>query len=133
MNLIVIGGQYRPDRLDNVGPLAMATLEQLRGYVAFIGADGVSMDFGVTASDIDSAHLHRRAIENARSTVLLIDHSKLYVPSLYKITEIESISRIVTDRPPSAEWLDFFARKGIEVIAPEESEAREPQPRGEVA
>jgi DeoR/GlpR family transcriptional regulator of sugar metabolism len=122
-NLIVIGGQYRPDRLDNIGPLALSALDQLRGYIAFIGADGVSMDFGVTASDIDSAHLHKLAIQNARETVLLIDHSKLYVPSLYRITGIESVTRVVTDKRPSQEWLDFFGGRGIKVFFPPEAEA----------
>ena len=38
MNLIILGGQYRPDRMDTIGPIAMSTLDQLRGYTAFIGS-----------------------------------------------------------------------------------------------
>jgi len=119
ISVITIGGHYRPDRMDSVGPLATATIEQLRGYLAFMGADGLSMDFGVTASDIDSAHLYRQAIRNARETILLVDHSKFLSPSLFKICEIEDISRIVTDQRPLPEWLEFLNSKGIEIVYPE--------------
>ena len=56
--------------MDTVGPLAAATLEQLRGYVAFIGADGLDKNFGPAAADIESADLNRRAVRNAHGAVL---------------------------------------------------------------
>jgi DeoR/GlpR family transcriptional regulator of sugar metabolism len=119
ISVILIGGHYRSERMDSVGPLAMTTIEQLRGYLAFIGADGLSMDFGVTASDIDSAHLYRQVIRNARETILLVDHSKFLCPSLFKICEFDEISRIVTDQQPRTEWLDFLNAQGIELFYPE--------------
>jgi len=118
-SVILIGGHYRPERMDSVGPLATATMEQLRGYLALIGADGLSMDFGVTASDIDSAHLYRQVIRNARETILLVDHSKFLSPSLFKICEFDEISRIITDQRPRTEWLDFLNAQGIELFYPD--------------
>ena len=119
LTVILTGGHYRPERMDSVGPLATSTIEQLRGYVAFVGADGLSRDFGVSASDIESAHLYRQVIRNARETILLVDHTKLITPSLFKICEIDEISRIVTDQEPGAEWDEFLATRGIEVLFPE--------------
>jgi DeoR/GlpR family transcriptional regulator of sugar metabolism len=118
LSLIMIGGHYRPDRMDMIGPLATATIDQLRGYLAFIGADGLSMDFGVTASDIESAHLYRNVIRNARETILLVDHAKFLTPSLFKIVEFDAISRVVTDQTPPAEWVEYLNAKGIEIICP---------------
>jgi DeoR/GlpR family transcriptional regulator of sugar metabolism len=117
--IIMLGGQYRPDRMDVVGPLAMRALEGLRGYRAFIGADGLSMDFGLSASDIDSAHLHALAVENARETVLLADHSKFLAPSLHKIVDFDRVSQIVTDRRPPDEWMTFFEERGMDVLYPQ--------------
>jgi DeoR family transcriptional regulator of aga operon len=118
IGVILIGGHYRPERMDSVGPLATATIEQLRGYLAFVGADGLSLDFGVSASDIESAHLYRQVIRNARETVLLVDHTKFLTPSLFKICELDDISRIVTDQTPLKEWLDYLNARGIELTAP---------------
>jgi len=118
LNVILVGGQYRPERIDSVGPLATEFLEQLRGFRAFIGADGLSRDFGITAHDIDSAHLNRVAMKNAREIILLVDHTKFVSSSLFKIGEFEAISRVVTDREPPPEWRSFLADRGIEIVIP---------------
>jgi DeoR family fructose operon transcriptional repressor len=117
-SIILLGGKYRPDRMDTIGPLAIKTLENLRGYTAFIGADGLSTDVGLMASDIESAHLYSLAVANATKTALLVDHSKFLTPSLYKIVDFDSVSRVVTDKAPSKEWAAFLDGKNIEVIYP---------------
>jgi DeoR/GlpR family transcriptional regulator of sugar metabolism len=119
VEVILIGGQYRADRIDTIGPLAAAMMDQLRGYLAFISADGLSMDFGPAAADIDSAHLNRLAALNARDTILVADHTKFEIPSLFKIVDWDKISRVVTDVAPSPEWSEFLRSKEILVICPE--------------
>lgn len=123
VNVIAVGGQYRPDRMDTAGPLAINTFELLRGYVAFLGTDGLSMDFGLTAGDIETAHLTRAAARNARTSILLADHSKFASPSLFKIVDFDAVSRVITDTPPSREWLDFFASKDIALTLPSSADA----------
>lgn len=118
LGVILLGGQYRPDRMDAVGRLATSTLAQLRGYLCFIGADGLSMDAGPFAADIESADLYCLAVQNARQTVLLVDHTKFLAPSLRKIADWTSIWGIVTDQPPSPQWSEFLASKGIQAIYP---------------
>ena len=122
LSVFLIGGQYRPDRMDTVGPMAMSTLNQVRGYAAFIGADGLGMDFGPSASDVASAHLHRLVVENARQAVLLVDSSKFGGASLFQIVDWSRISKMVTDREPDQQWKRFFEERNIEVIYPEESD-----------
>jgi DeoR/GlpR family transcriptional regulator of sugar metabolism len=129
LSVILLGGQYRPARMDTIGPLATASLDQLRGYLAFIGADGLSVDFGLTAGDIDSADLYRLAVANARETVLLADHSKFQTPSLFKIVGFDAISRIVTDRQPPPEWTEFLESRKVQVIYP--GEGPDAEDRGE--
>jgi DeoR family fructose operon transcriptional repressor len=118
ISVIQIGGHYRPERMDTIGPLATATIEQMRGYLAFIGADGLSRDFGVSASDIESAHLYRQVIRNARETILLVDHTKFLSPSLFRICDIGEVSRVVTDQAPLPEWEQFLQAGGIELVLP---------------
>lgn len=120
ISVILLGGQYRQDRMDTVGPLATATLDQLRGYICFIGADGLDRGFGPSAADIESADLNRRAVRNARQTILLVDHTKFDAPSLFKVVDWEAVSRLVTDLVPPPEWMDFLSSHGIQVDYPEE-------------
>jgi len=120
-NIIMLGGQFRPERMDTVGPITLADLGQLRGFVTFIGADGLSMDFGPSAVDMESAHLYRLAVLNARETVLLVDHTKFASESLFRIVEWDKIDHIVTDLPPAAEWVHFLSANNIQLHHPEAS------------
>lgn len=118
MNVLIVGGQYRPARLDTVGPIAAEVLEKLRGFRAFLGTDGLGMDFGLSAADVDSAHIYAIAVKNARECVLLADSSKFDNSSLYKIADFGQISTIITEKKPSAKWEDFFGKQDVEVIYP---------------
>ncbi|MBC8876000.1 MAG: DeoR/GlpR transcriptional regulator [Planctomycetes bacterium] len=122
LSIFLIGGEYRPDRMDTVGPMAMSTLNQVRGYAAFIGADGLSMDFGPSASDVASAHLHRIVIQNAREAVLLVDSSKFGYASLFQIVDWSHIDKVVTDGEPDQPWKRFLEEQDIELITPVSSD-----------
>jgi len=80
------------------------------------------MDFGPSASDVASAHLHRLVVENAREAVLLVDHSKFGGASLFQIVDWPRISKVVTDREPNEAWKRFFDEKHIEVIFGEQAD-----------
>ena len=120
MRVILLGGQYRPERMDAVGPLASSTLERLRGYRAFIGCDGLGMEFGPTAVDIESASIFGQAVRNAREAVMLVDETKFNHPSLYRIEEWKRFGTVVTNREPGEAWRSFFEGEGIRLIVPEE-------------
>jgi len=116
--VVLLGGHFRPTRMDTIGPLAINSLDQLRGYTAFIGADGLSPDFGPSASDMESAHLHQIVVRNAQGTVLLADSSKFEGPSLYRIAAWDHIQKVITESPPNESWCDFFQENSIELIHP---------------
>jgi DeoR/GlpR family transcriptional regulator of sugar metabolism len=78
------------------------------------------MEIGPAAADLESADLNRRAVRNARQTVLLADHTKFAATSLCKIVGWESVARIVTNRAPTPDWMEFLTARGIQVDYPEE-------------
>ena len=118
LQVILLGGEYRPDRMDNVGPLANTTLGELHGYHAFISADGLNREVGLMASDVESAYIFRLAVANAKETTLLADHTKFHANALCKIVGWDRVSRVVTDHKPDEEWTTFFEEQNIEVIHP---------------
>ena len=133
VHLFLVGGEYRPDRMDTVGPMALSALDAVRGYVAFIGADGVSMDFGPSAGDVDSAYLHRQVVQNASSTVLLVDGSKFGNSSLFQIVDWTHIDKVVTDQLPKPEWQEFFQERSIPVICPSQENQSQDNKKSEAS
>lgn len=120
LKVILLGGQYRPERADTVGPIAIRSIGELQGYVAFIGADGLNMEGGPAAVDIESADVFRAVIGNARETVLVVDHTKFERPSLYRIVPWDKVTRVVSDREPPEAWREFLREHDIEAIFPTE-------------
>ena len=118
LNVLMLGGKYRPDRMDCVGPIAYQTLDKLRGYTAFLGTDGMSRDFGFTSVDIESANIFGLAVKNSKQTILLADSSKFDKPALHKTTSIRSISMVITEKKPNDEWCKFFDKNGIRLVYP---------------
>jgi DeoR/GlpR family transcriptional regulator of sugar metabolism len=49
-----------------------------------------------------------------------VDHTKFAAASLCKVVDWDLVSRLVTDRAPGPEWMDFFGARGIQVDYPEE-------------
>jgi DeoR/GlpR family transcriptional regulator of sugar metabolism len=121
VSVLLLGGRYRPDRMDAVGPIAVEVLEQFRGYRAFLGADGLGMDFGLMSVDVDSANIFTQAARNAKECILLADSSKFDNPSLYKITDFKSIAAVITEKQPSPEWMQFFGEQNVNVLYPKEN------------
>jgi DeoR/GlpR family transcriptional regulator of sugar metabolism len=116
--VILLGGLYRPERMETVGPVATLAIDHLRGYTAFIGADGLDASFGLSATDIQVADLYRHVLKNARESILLVDRTKFSRSSVHRICGWDAVSRVVTDGPPDAEWSAFLADAGVQVICP---------------
>jgi DeoR/GlpR family transcriptional regulator of sugar metabolism len=119
-NIIQLGGTFRPDRLDTVGTLAIMGLEQLRGYKAFQGGDGMDIEFGLSAIDHESALIAKTALDKAREVFVIADYTKFESPSLlFKITDIDKINHIITDRPLSGPWTEKCRAANVAVIVAE--------------
>ncbi|OQY03825.1 MAG: hypothetical protein B6I25_07665 [Planctomycetales bacterium 4572_13] len=120
VSVLLLGGQYRPDRMDTVGPIAFEVLERFRGYRAFIGIDGLGTDSGLTSVDIDSANIFTQAARNAKELVLLADSNKFDNPSLYKISDFTPVSTVITEKEPSPKWVAFLKTQNVKILYPKE-------------
>ena len=116
--IIIIGGQYRPDRMDMVGPGAENAILQLCGFKAFTGADDITIDSGISGADIVTVGFTKLVLKRASEIIFVGDHTKFDNPALYKIAEIDQLDYIVTDSRPSKEWINAAKKKHIKLIYP---------------
>jgi DeoR family transcriptional regulator, fructose operon transcriptional repressor len=117
-NVIVTGGQYRPERMDMIGPLAEAAVAQLGGFKAFTGADDISRSAGISGADIATVTFAKIVLKQASKVIFVGDHTKFDKPALYKIADLNALDYIVTDKPLSAAWLKISRKKHIVPICP---------------
>lgn len=114
--IILIGGQYRPETMDMVGPASEEAISQLGGFKAFTGADDISIKTGISGADITTVRFAKLVVQRASEVIFVGDKSKFNKPALYKFADLDIIDSIVTDRNPGEEWQKTATQNNIELI-----------------
>lgn len=115
-NLIILGGVYLPKNQMVVGP---QTIEQLRGLYAdklFLGADGLTFSYGLTASNVLEAEVDRVAVAAASEVIVVSDSSKIGVVGLTSIMPLTRMKKLITDSGAPADFVAALREQEIEVI-----------------
>ncbi len=120
--IIIIGGEYRHDRMDTVGSTAEMTISQLGGFKAFTGADDITIDSGISGADPVTVGFAKLVLKRASEVIFVGDHTKFDNPALYKIADIDQLDYIVTDIKPSKQWQQAAKAKSIKLIYPSNHE-----------
>jgi DeoR/GlpR family transcriptional regulator of sugar metabolism len=92
----VVGGQFRPIADSFVGPLALQAIQQFTVNVAFLGVTGISGD-QFTVADLGEADVKRAIIQQARRTVVPMDHSKLGLADFVGVCRLADVDTVVMD------------------------------------
>lgn len=119
IDMVMIGGVFRHESHSALGAGAEAMLAELRADKAFIGGGGISIDFGLSNSNITEAAVKQAMIKAARQVILLADHTKIGVESLVNIAPISSIDTLITDAAISQYDRQAFTQGGVDVVIAE--------------
>ncbi|MFC3298580.1 DeoR/GlpR transcriptional regulator [Arthrobacter agilis] len=101
--VLVSGGQLTPSKA-LVGPLATATITSLRADLCLMGAHGVDASAGITTPNLAEADTNRAFARTCGQLVVLADTFKIGVVSLARVTTLDAVAALVTDRPPGADY-----------------------------
>ncbi|NBW74032.1 MAG: DeoR/GlpR transcriptional regulator, partial [Microbacteriaceae bacterium] len=93
----MLGGRVRGTSLSAVGQTAAKELTNYHAQVAFLGANGVSLEAGFTTADQDEALVKRLMIANSTEKILLADNSKFGAAYPAVFAKFNEIDRIITD------------------------------------
>ncbi|MFJ5958447.1 DeoR/GlpR family DNA-binding transcription regulator [Paenarthrobacter sp. NPDC092416] len=111
VDLVLLGGSLRHISSGTVGPLAEAALHSLTADAAFLGADGVDPNRGLSESTDQQASLKRLMIDAANEVYVLADATKLGATSAHWWTAIARPWTLITDYSATPEQLDAFSKR----------------------
>ncbi|MCM8820575.1 MAG: DeoR/GlpR family DNA-binding transcription regulator [Candidatus Omnitrophica bacterium] len=117
IKVFVIGGFLRNTLMDFAGPFSTEEIGILSFDQAFLGADGISADRGLTTTDTTSAEIEEAVMDRARTINIVADFSKIGRDSLIpygRMKERKNI-RIITDFRANKKELKKIQDAGIEV------------------
>lgn len=115
-NLIVLGGIYLPDYQATAGPQALQQLQGLTCDLAFLGADGLTIEGGATTANILMAEVDRLMTERSRKVILVIDSSKFSRIGFVLIKPLSAFQMIITDTGAPTEVVEAIRSQGVEVL-----------------
>jgi len=113
VTLLLLGGRVRGRTLSCVDTWAIQSLKGITADVAFVGADGISVERGLTTPDRTEAEIKAAMLTAARRTVVMADHTKFGDEHFSKFGAVEDIDVIITDR-----GLDAAVASEIEAAGP---------------
>lgn len=110
-NCILIGGEVSANIGSTGGPIADNLLSDIFFDKAFLGASGYTLKSGINTPDIKEVNKKRIVKENSTKTYVLLDSSKAYKKTCYKVFDIDECI-IITD-----EINEILEEKGNYILA----------------
>jgi len=115
VELIVAGGVLRRQSRAFMGAYARHSFEQIRADILFLGASGVTLEQGITCTNMIEADTKHAMIRSVTRVCLLVDSTKFGKVSLAKVCDWDSVDILVTDEIDPDLRFQFEAR-GVQVI-----------------
>ncbi|WP_045835170.1 DeoR/GlpR family DNA-binding transcription regulator [Hyphomicrobium sp. 99] len=111
----LIGGEYRAESTENLGPLAIEQISQFHAVHAVLAVGSVET-VGILDYDLREADVARAMIAQSRSVTVLADGSKFGRGGLIKIAPLDAIQRVVTEAEPPEEIAYALKNAGVTVV-----------------
>jgi DeoR/GlpR family transcriptional regulator of sugar metabolism len=116
ITLISTGGLLRHSSETLIGPTAEAALRELRADKLFLAVTGISLDFGLSHTNLAEVTMKQAMIRAAREIILLADHTIFGQESVIQVAPAKVVNKLITDNAlPASARLDL-TKLGIEII-----------------
>ena len=119
IEILVLGGALRRQSASLVGHWVSEILRQVKVDQAFLGVNGLSAEFGLSAPNIYTAETRKAMIAAAHTRVALADHSKLGVETLFAVAPLDALDLLITDAGATTEQLAPLREQGVEIMVAE--------------
>jgi len=119
VEVVMTGGSLRGSTLALLGSLAEDSLSRIRVRSAFLSGNGLTAERGLSTPVMASAGVDHAITDCAHEVVVLADHTKVGVDTMFQTVPVELIRHLVTDDAADPGVLAKLANRGVEVhLAP---------------
>ncbi|WP_205326403.1 DeoR/GlpR family DNA-binding transcription regulator [Glycomyces sp. YM15] len=116
LTVLIIGGKVRGRTMAAVDDWALRALTETFVDVAFIGANGISVERGLTTPDTGEAAVKRAMIGAARKTVVVADHTKVGNDCLARFGTLDQVDMFITDTGLDDDLASDFEDADLKVV-----------------
>lgn len=116
VTVLMLGGRVRGRTLATVDHWTTDMLDDLVIDLAYLGANGISRDHGLTTPDPAVAAVKRKVAQQSRRRVFIGLHQKFGATSFCRFADVEDFEALVTDSGLSANDAHRFGALGPQVV-----------------
>ncbi|WP_160680839.1 DeoR/GlpR family DNA-binding transcription regulator [Clostridium sp. C8-1-8] len=116
IEIIVTGGSLRLNTRAMVGHLTEAVIKNFRVDKAFVGANGISIEDGVTTPNFIEAQTKKTMINYASKVIIVADSTKFNNVSFSIICPIKAVSMIITSRDIEQDMIKEYSEVGVDIV-----------------
>jgi len=117
LEVILVGGLYRPRSNAVSGPLALEHISRFRASRMLLGVDGFDLTEGLTTPTVSMAGVERAMITQTRGDVIaLADASKIGVVADVAICGFDRVDIVMVDDSVDKSVRDEIMRRGLQCI-----------------
>ena len=114
--LILLGGEFRAISRTLVGPLTAQIVNSLHINKAFMGTIGFTVENGISTTEPGEAYTKELIMRRAGKVIVLVDSSKIGVPSFVTSGSIKDIDVVISDCNVSEQVVKKLNKQHVEVI-----------------
>lgn len=115
LNVTLVGGEFELTSESLVGPIALKNLSQFNVQKCFIGADGFTVDFGVTSHLVETAEVAKMMIKQSQECIVVSDSTKADKAGFATMSPISQVDRLITDSGVNEAVAKSFEKAGVKV------------------
>lgn len=112
ITVFLVGGRVRPLSQATVGPWALNALHEIQVDAAFVGANALSLERGLSTPDREEAETKAEMIARSGRSILMVDHSKFEQDALFSYAGLDVIDLVVTGSETPDEVVTSFQQRG---------------------
>lgn len=116
ISLITLGNFYKSSTRSFVGNDTVHLIDKYNINKAFMAATAVSIENGLTNSDVQEFEIKKKIVSRANTAYLLVDNSKFDSSTLLTYAQLSDVKGIITSKCPPENYVSYCNQYGIELI-----------------
>lgn len=115
VNVMMMGGSLRSNSYALVGPVLQEAVDEISLDILFLGANGISLQGGITTPNPAEAETNARLLARARKVIVVADHTKLGRTARGHIADLAQVNMLITCKEASKSFIREAEKTGLEI------------------
>lgn len=114
--VMVTGGMQKNNSYELIGTQAIHNLQEVHTSIVFMGATGISFEYGICIDDKSEAAVARAFMESTSQSIILADHTKIGNATFARLCLLTEPDLLITDPGITDKQHQLLEEAGLRVL-----------------